>query len=182
MSLIEQVRAKLDAKCSTWGCPVGKSLYDDLHPCTEALCRFRDYFTTGATDEQWQALSDEVDAIHATNWPKMLAGALLARIPSIPCAGVFYYRGGIHTREKVTRLIEKIKTELDRAVEADPTTARNYFVRAEALILELESISRGDITVSLAALIIMLTLFLIIYFLHPMIFGDKKIGAIIAPR
>jgi hypothetical protein len=95
---------------------------------------------------------------------------------------VFYYRGGIHTREKVTRLIEKIKTELDRAGEADPTTARNYFVRAEALILELESISRGNITVSLAALIIMLTLFLIIYFLHPMIFGDKKIGAIIAPQ
>lgn len=175
MSIVEQVRLKLDAKCSTWGCPRGtlsgeasgaqSTLYDDLHPCTEALCKFREYITSGATDAQWQELSDEVDAIHAANWPKMLARALRARVPEIPCAGLFYYRGGIHTQEKAARILEKINTELNQAVAADATIARNYFVRAEALIVELESIARGNIMPALVAFMILVTFLLIVYML-----------------
>lgn len=180
MSLIEQVRGKLDAKCSMWGCPQGSTLYDDLHPCTEALCQFRDYISTGATDAQWRELNEQVDAIHATNWPGMLARVLRARVRAapVPCAGIFYYRGGIHTSAKAARLMEKINKELDQAVIADPTIARNYFVRAEALVAELEAIARGNIMPALVILMILVTLVLIIYFLSPYLCGAKKIESV----
>lgn len=144
--LIEKIRRDLDAKCSSWGCPESGTLYDDLHPCTEALCRFRDYLTKGAPLEKWRSLYEEVTRIHATDWIKIIIKIYRKRIPQISCAGIFYYRGGIHTANKAARLIEKINYELDAVLIADPTIQRNYFLRVESLINELESIARGDIT------------------------------------
>jgi len=177
MSLVEEIRAKLDAKCSTWGCPQGTTLYDDLHPCTEALCRFRDYFTYGATEQQWRELSHAVDAIHAVEWPKFLAKILRANLITLQKythGNIFYYRGNIHSRRKANRLVEKINTELDRAVAADPSIARNYFVRAEAMIGELESISRGRITSTIVIVVIVILIILILYFASPCNFAAKK--------
>lgn len=179
MSLVDLIRAKLDAKCSMWGCPQGDTLYDDLHPCTEALCRFRDYFTHGATDKQWSELNENVDAINAINWPSFLAKVLKSRALVTQkhiTGGLFYYRGGIHTRGKADRLIEKILEELDRAVVADPNMSRGYFVRAEALIGELEYISRRNITPMVAFMVVVIIIVLILYFAAPSICSPKNFG------
>jgi len=176
MQIIREVRAILDSKCSTWGCPQGDTLYDNLHPCAKSLCQFREYIETGATELQWHELKAEVDAIHAPDWPKMLARAYRARVPEIPCFGIFYYRGGIHTAEKAARLIEKINKELDNAVIADPSIARNYFVRAEAMIKELKAIKKNNISVLIVAIMVVFVLIVLVYILTAQFLPQDDIG------